>query len=209
MTKIKICGITRLEDAVFAAENGADLLGFVFADSPRRIALETAVKIIAGLAKSVATVGLFVDEDKNRVQQILKQARLDMLQFHGNESAAYCEAFKGKAEIIKAIRVGDEKDLAKMADYDVNFFLLDTYIKRKPGGTGKTFDWELALKAKRFGRPIILAGGLNAENVGQAIAKVRPYGVDVSSGVESRPGVKDQKLIKRFIENAREKDAAR
>ena len=208
MTKIKICGITRSEDAKFAAENGADFLGFVFADSPRRITFKPAAEIIAGLPKSVATVGLFVDEDESKVRQALKQARLDMLQFHGSESPEYCETFKGRAKIIKAIRVSDEKDLEKMADYDVDFFLLDAYVEGKPGGTGRSFNRELALKAKGFGKPIILAGGLNAENVGRAIAKVRPYGVDVSSGVESRPGVKDQKLIKSFIENARKKDAA-
>ncbi len=201
MIRIKICGITNLDDAMTAVEAGVDALGFVFVpDTPRHIHVELATHIIERLPPFITAVGLFVDDDSARIQAIADQCRLDIVQLHGNESPQFCRVLNRK--IIKAIRIGSASSLSHLSDYSVNGFLLDTYVVGKMGGTGKVFDWKLASKAKKYGR-IILAGGLNSDNVADAVHLVKPYGVDVSSGVEATPGKKDSNKVRKFIESVR------
>ncbi len=199
---IKICGITNEEDGLAAARLGADALGFVFAPSPRRISPEKARQIIKALPPLVQTVGVFVDEDLGEVSSVAEMCGLDILQFHGSESADYCDSFNQR--VIKAIRLRNRQDLKSLAEYDgvVQALLLDTYLPDKLGGTGMTFNWQWALEAGKYGR-IILAGGLNQENVAAAISIVKPYGVDASSGLEQSPGVKDHEKVTQFIAEAR------
>jgi phosphoribosylanthranilate isomerase len=199
---IKICGITNTEDAMVAADLGADAIGFVFAPSPRQISPDKAREIIMALPSRVQTVGVFVDEDSEKVTSTASICRLDLLQFHGKESADYCGRFGQR--IIKAVRVESQSDLEGCSEYQgvVDAFLLDTYVPGQQGGTGLTFDWNLAVEAKRFGR-IILAGGLNPDNVAAAVTAVRPYAVDASSGLEQKPGVKDHEKMASFIQAVR------
>jgi len=204
MTRIKICGLTNLGDALSAVELGADALGFVFAESPRRISPQRAAGIIDSLPPFLTCVGLFVDESPGAVRKIIEECRLDVLQFHGNESPDYCRQFRIK--IIKAFGIKNENSLQVIPHYQVDAYLLDTYGEGTPGGTGESFNWDLALRAREFGRPIILAGGLDVDNVAEAIGKVRPYGVDVSTGVEAEPGKKDHKKMKEFIKAVRSEE---
>jgi phosphoribosylanthranilate isomerase len=201
--RIKICGITNKEDALAAAHFGADALGFVFATSPRKVSAESARNIIKALPLFVTTVGVFVDEDPERVSSIASLCGLDILQLHGSESVDYCSRFDRR--VIKAVRMQSRDELKNLSKYvdAVDGLLLDTYVPDKLGGTGITFDWKLAAEAKRYGR-IILAGGLNPENVAAAISVVKPYAVDASSGLERSPGVKDHKKMARFIKEANE-----
>ena len=204
MVKIKICGITNTEDATWVANLGADYLGLVFArDSKRKVNLEKAKEIVSITPPYIKKVGLFVDEEPGVVDKVLTLCKLDMLQFHGQESPDYCNQFKEKAEIIKAFRLKDETSLSQIPQYDVNFYLLDAYVEGEPGGTGESFNWDLALKVKEFGRPIFLAGGLNPDNVVEAIKKVQPFAVDVSSGIESSPRRKNVELMQEFIKKIR------
>ncbi|NVM57099.1 MAG: phosphoribosylanthranilate isomerase [Desulfobacterales bacterium] len=200
--RIKICGMTREADAQLAAGLGVDALGFVLAESPRRIAPETVRKLSLSLPPFVSTVGVFVDMDMESVRHIASFCRLDWVQLHGNESPDYCRALGFK--LLKAIRVRDGQSIETMAGYKdcVKGFVLDTYVKGLHGGTGKSFDWDLAKEAKKYG-PVILSGGLTPENVKEAIRVVRPYGVDASSGVESAPGIKDHEKMRRFVEQIR------
>jgi len=197
--RIKICGITNKEDALAAAQMGADALGFIFAPSPRQILAERAREIIETLPPMVQTVGIFVDEDPEKVAHMAMYCHLDLLQFHGSESPRYCSGFDRR--VIKAIRLRSRQDLQGLSEYStvVDALLLDTYVPNQYGGTGVTFDWNLALGAKQHGR-IILAGGLNPENVADAVIRVRPYAVDASSGLEQSPGIKDHRKIAKFIE---------
>jgi len=195
MTRIKICGITNEEDALAAIRCGADALGFVFAKGPRQIEPERARDIIKKLPPLISTVGVFVDERQQRVREIALRCHLDALQLHGSESPAYCRGFYRK--VIKAFRVQDESIAGEMARYGVDAYLLDSSTG---GGTSQRFNWDLA-----EGLPgrIILAGGLTPENVAEAIRRVRPYAVDVSSGVELSPGRKDHRLMEEFVSNVR------
>ena len=207
MVKIKVCGITNIEDAILAVESGADAIGFVFyKPSPRYIDPKLAREIIDRLPPFINSVGVFVDEDEKKVQGIVDLCRIDTIQLHGSESPEFCERFKQK--VIKAIKVKGEQSLTDIDRYRVSAYLLDTYSDKTPGGTGRGFDWDIALQAKKYG-PVILAGGLSPENVVDAIRKVRPYGVDVSSGVEKNPGKKDADKLRRFIEKVREADDTR
>ena len=195
--KIKVCGITNLEDALLAAELGVDALGFIFAcDSPRAVNPQVAKKIIAELPPFITTVGVFVNDSKEYIQQIRHFCYLDMVQLHGGESPGFCRRLGGR--IIKALRVKDEDSISGLQDYPLDNFLLDAYKEGQAGGTGETFDWRLALAAKRYGR-VILSGGLNPRNVARAIQQVRPYAVDVASGVEAAPGKKDGRLLAEFV----------
>ncbi len=199
--KIKVCGTTNLKDALFAVESGADAIGFIFyKKSPRYILQKDAKDIVAKLPPFVETVGVFVNETSDRVNRIAEQCKLTAIQLHGDESSAFCRRIKRR--VIKAFRVKDTNSFKGMADYDVSGFLLDSYNEESKGGTGKTFDWNLALRAKKQG-PIILAGGLNPYNVYTAIHRVKPYGVDVCSGVEKSPGIKDSLKIDGFIKSVR------
>lgn len=194
----KICGITRIEDALAAAEAGADAIGFVFyAKSPRAVDVRQARAIIAELPPFVTTVGLFVNASRCELNEILEVVPLDLLQFHGDETPHDCEGYH--RPWIKALRVrpGDDLEAACQLYAGARGILLDTYVPGVPGGTGEAFDWSLV--PARLSKPIILAGGLSADNVGQAIAQVRPYAVDVSGGVEQAKGIKDAAKIEAFM----------
>ena len=204
MVKVKICGITNLKDALTAQNCGADFLGFVFADSPRRIDPKKAKDIIAELSPDVKIVALFVNEQKKRVLDTIDSlGRVDMLQFHGDETPEYCGCFKDQ-KIIKAFRIKDERSLEDIKAFcDIDFILLDAFKYGQFGGTGDNFDWNIAAMLKQPNVPIFLSGGLNPDNVKTAVDKVKPFCVDVSSGVEREPGKKDEVLIARFIQNAK------
>jgi phosphoribosylanthranilate isomerase len=200
MARVKICGITNLEDALLAAALGADALGFIFyPKSPRVVAPETARAIIKQLPPFVTTVGVFVDEEAAKVRDLAARVGLDWLQLHGKESPDYCRSLGRR--IIKGFRIKDQSSLADLAAYRdaAQALLLDTYKKGLPGGTGESFDWQLAREARPFG-PIILSGGLTPGNVAQAIAIVQPQAVDVASGVEAAPGQKDPAKLRAFFE---------
>jgi phosphoribosylanthranilate isomerase len=202
MVRIKICGITNLEDALLAAELGADALGFIFyPKSPRHVAPEVARSIIAQLPPFVAAVGVFVDEAAAVVRDLAVQAGLDWVQLHGQESPEYCRSLERK--VIKAFCIQDESSLIRLADYQgaAQALLLDTYKKGQVGGTGEIFDWHWARKAKQYG-PIILAGGLTPENVARAIATAGPAAVDAASGTEASPGKKDPARLRAFFKAA-------
>ena len=201
MTRVrsKICGITRVEDALAAVEAGADAIGLVFyAKSPRAVSIEQAKAIVAALPPFVTSVGLFVDMPRETLQALLREVPLDLLQFHGDESPADCEGFA--RPYIKALRVRADQDVARMmAPYSgACGILLDTFVEGVPGGTGAAFDWSLV--PREAGKPIILAGGLTPDNVAQAIAQVCPYAVDVSGGVEAAKGIKDAGKVKAFLQ---------
>ncbi|HEY3308914.1 MAG TPA: phosphoribosylanthranilate isomerase [Desulfuromonadaceae bacterium] len=193
MVKVKICGITNLEDALAAATAGADALGFVFHPaSPRYISPEQAAAIIRHLPPFVQTVGLFVDENPETVNAIANQCGLDIIQLHGDESPGYCSEIQRR--VIKAFRVKNITSIDKIKNYRVAACLLDAWSPAAHGGTGTTFNWEIAASAATSER-IILAGGLTPENVAAAVQRVRPYAVDISSGVEFEPGKKDPAKI--------------
>lgn len=199
MVRIKICGITNLEDALLAADLGADALGFIFyPKSPRKVAPAAAREIIAQLPPFVAAVGVFVDEDAAAVRDLAARVGLDWVQLHGQESPDYCRSLGRR--VIKGFRIQDEHSLSALAAYRgaAQALLLDTYKKGQIGGTGETFNWALAREARKFG-PIILAGGLNPDNVARAIETAQPQAVDVASGVETAPGKKDPEKLERFF----------
>ena len=200
--RVKICGITSADDARAAVGAGADALGFMFYEpSPRCVTPEQAAAIIAKLPTHVAKVGVFVDADEAAVRTTAAMAGLDTLQFHGSEPPEFCARFELRT--IKAFRVKDSGSLGKLPDYETDAWLLDSYVQGVPGGTGERFNWDLAVEAKRLGRPILLAGGLTPENVGEAVGQVTPYGLDVSSGVEAAPGRKDAAKVAAFIASAK------
>ncbi len=203
MVRVKVCGITNLKDAMAACRLGADALGFVFAKSPRRISASKARSISLKMPPYISLVGVFVDEDIKKLLKIAEKCRLDCLQLHGNESINYCKQLKKYYKIVKVVKIGGKNNLGGLSGYDVDAFLLDTYKPGKAGGTGKKFDWSMASRVSKLGKPVILSGGLKPGNVADAIRKVRPYAVDVSSGIESSPGRKDMKLMKGFIRRAR------
>lgn len=201
MTRVKVCGITTGEDARRAVDLGADALGFVFyPPSPRYVRPEEAAKIIQALPPFVATVGVFVDRSFEEIDGVVAMCGLTTVQLHGCEAPDFCARFHVK--VIKAFRVRDAELPEDLARYRTDALLLDTYRKGIPGGTGIPFTWEVAVEAKRYGR-VILAGGLTCENVQQAIETVRPYAVDVSSGVERSPGEKDPVRLAEFLRKAK------
>ncbi|MCX7627740.1 MAG: phosphoribosylanthranilate isomerase [Methylophilaceae bacterium] len=204
-TRVKICGITRVADAHAAIAHGCDAIGLVFhAPSPRHVSVERAREIVASLPPFVTVVGLFVDAEIKVVRDVLHCVRLDLLQFHGNESPEYCRQLG--VPYIKAVRVRPQTNLLQ---YAANFssaraLLLDAYVEGKAGGTGQRFDWRLI--PAELPQPFILAGGLDAGNVGEAIRRVRPYAVDVSGGVEQEKGIKDVGKIAAFMQQVRMSD---
>ncbi len=200
--KVKICGITNLDDAIAAVDFGADALGFVFFDSsPRYISHDNAAAMIKKLPSFTTTIGVFVNEKVDQVEKIIDLTRIDVVQLHGNEPPEMCDISR---RVIKAVRVKSIEGLDPLINYKnkVSAFLLDTFTPDILGGTGQIFNWDIAIDAKQFGR-IILAGGLTPDNVAEATRRVRPYAVDVSSGVESEKGKKDHKKMKLFIERAK------
>ena len=199
-TRVKFCGISRPEDAVVAARLGADAIGLVFyRDSPRYVSINQAVAITRALPPFVTVVGLFVDATEQEISTVLDGVRIDVLQFHGDEAPDACRRYA--LPYIKAIRVRSDMDIEPLAAAyaDASGLLLDAYQQGVPGGTGKTFDWSMV--PRKLHRPIILAGGLTAANVAQAIATVGPYAVDVSGGVESAPGIKDTDRMSAFMKS--------
>jgi len=203
MVKIKICGITSLEDALNSIEAGCGALGFVFyKKSPRYITSQRASQIINRLPSDILKVGVFVNAQQKTIRRIAKLCNLDMLQFHGSESSSFCEKFAGY-KIIKAFRVKNRIDLKKILNYKTFAYLFDTFVKSKVGGTGKKFNWALIRHLSGFHKPVFLSGGLNAQNVQEVIKKVHPDWVDVSSSVEIEPGKKDYKKVREFIKAAR------
>ena len=200
--RVKICGITSIDDAQAAVEAGADALGFMFYEpSPRYLTPEEAGAIIRELPAHVARGGVFVDTDEATIRNTATTAGLDTLQFHGNESPDFCTQFKLRT--IKAFRVKDGESLGQLAGYGTDAWLLDSYVQGVPGGTGERFNWDLAVEAKRLGRPILLAGGLTPDNAGEAVDQVAPFGLDVSSGVEAAPGRKDAAKMATLIASAK------
>lgn len=202
MARIKICGITRVEDALAAAEAGADAIGLVFyAPSPRAVDAEQAAGIVAALPPFVTTVGLFVDADPGDVREVLARVPLDVLQFHGEESDEYCRQF-GRP-FLKAVRVQSAEQLADVAARwpGASGILLDSYKPGVPGGTGEVFDWRLVPANRDWN--LVLAGGLTAANVHQAISEMRPWAVDVSGGVEASKGIKDVEKINAFVQEVK------
>jgi phosphoribosylanthranilate isomerase len=200
--RVKICGITRLQDLHAACGAGADALGFVFYEkSPRHVTIEAAATLVRELPPFVQSVGLFVNADPAFVEQVLNTVPLDMLQFHGDETPADCARF-GRP-FIKAVRVNRDTDLLKCAaDFDAaRGLLLDAYVAGVPGGTGERFDWSLI--PANLPKPIVLSGGLTPDNVGEAVQRVHPWAVDVSSGVEAAKGIKDVHKITQFIAKAK------
>ena len=199
MTHIKICGITNSGDALLAAELGAHALGFIFyKKSPRYVAPDKARHIIGQLPPFVATVGVFVDEDASQVREIASLTGLDWIQLHGGESPDYCRSLGRR--VIKGFRVKGQEIYGQLTEFQgaTQAFLLDTYKPGTPGGTGETFDWQLAREVRKCG-PIILAGGLTPENVAEAIRIAQPAAVDVASGVEAAPGKKDPEKLRAFF----------
>ena len=201
MTRVKICGITNLDDALAAVDAGADALGFVFFEkSPRNVNPMQASAIIAKLPPFVQTVGLFVNEEAERVNWTADFCGLDVIQLHGDEEPDYCPEIRRR--VIKAFRVKDAASLVSLQRYRVAGILLDAWSPAAPGGTGETFNWGLAKDAAECGR-LILAGGLTPDNVRGAVEQVKPYAVDVSSGVEAAPGKKDRDKVREFISRAK------
>ena len=206
--RVKMCGTTNLEDALAAVEAGVDALGFIFyKKSPRNIDPKMAKIIIEQLPPFVDTVGVFVDRDQKEVEEIIRFCGLGYVQLHGQESPKYCERLArstAPCQVIKALRVGgdlQENDITPYNEY-VKGFLLDTYQKGVKGGTGQRFDWSL-IQGLKLQRDVILAGGLDPKNVQEALAAVRPYALDVNSGVETNPRQKDHDLIRQFIRQVR------
>lgn len=203
MTFVKVCGITSVDDAIAAVSLGANLLGFVFAESPRQVDVSTVKHIQRIIGGDAKTVGVFTEES-DEVMRAMDDCNLTYAQLHGFQSEEFA-ARVGAARVIRVIRVKNEYSVENIPEFpEAGFYLLDTYRKGMAGGTGETFDWNLAIRAKEFGKPIFLSGGLNPENVLDAVRTVRPFAVDVSSGVEISPGTKDHAKIKEFIDHVRE-----
>jgi phosphoribosylanthranilate isomerase len=201
MIKVKICGITCLEDALLAVDAGADAVGFVFYEkSPRNINPMQAAEIISKLPPLIQTVGLFVNEESEKVNWTADYCGLDLVQLHGDESPEDCLEINRR--VIKAFRMKNIVSIEPLRKYQAAGYLLDAWSPDAFGGTGKTFNWEMAAAARQYGR-IILAGGLSADNVVEAVRTVQPYAVDVSSGVESAPGKKDRDKVKEFIKRVK------
>ena len=202
MVKVKICGITNVDDAMAAVDFGADALGFVFyRGSPRYISPDDAAEIARKLPPFITSIGVFVDEKTEEIEKIIASTGIDIIQLHGEETPDMCRFSR---RIIKAIRVKSLESLDSLVNYKdrVSAFVLDTFAPDIVGGTGLIFNWDIAEYAKQFGR-IILAGGLNPDNISEAVRRVRPYGVDVSSGIELKKGKKDHNKLKLFIERAK------
>lgn len=213
MTKIKICGLKRMADIQYVNEYLPEYIGFVFAQSKRRVSLEQAKTLKKDLDPRIKTVGVFVNEDIENIIEIVTECSLDCIQLHGDENPQYIDTLRNSLnshptensiEIWKAVRVKDESSISILNSYKVDAFVLDAFVEGSYGGAGKVFDWNLANQAKAYGK-IFVAGGLNIENVSNAVQTVKPYGVDVSSGVETND-CKDEVKIKHFIEKVRETD---
>lgn len=198
---IKICGLTRVEDVQAATAAGADVIGFVFTTSPRQISIDKAIELCSYVPEGVLRVGLFLGQSRSEVEHVIRSVPLDVLQFHGDETEQFCSVFN--MPWLKAVAMEDDGSVRK-AEREfpgAMGLLLDSHVKGEQGGSGKQFDWSLS---NPVAKPVWLAGGLNANNVKRAIQTVRPYAVDVSSGVESEPGIKNAAMMKAFVKAVRE-----
>ncbi len=205
MPLVKICGNTNLEDVRLAIHWGADFIGFIFTESKRRISVAEASAIIHQFPEYRNFVGVFFNQPKKEVEEAAQELGLKWLQFHGDETALYCESFMNHGfSVIKTFRIKDAMSLKRIDEYNVQAFLFDTYSSDKKGGTGVPFDWNLISERSFVHDKLFLAGGLNNENLEQAIRQVNPFAVDVASGVEISPGKKDPVLLERFIRSAHE-----
>ena len=201
--KVKICGITSVADGLAAAEAGADMIGLMFYErSPRYITMNRAAEISRAISPFIVKVGVFVNPDEDTVMRAIGDCGVSLLQFHGEETPEFCTQFGAMS--MKAFRVRDAGSLLALPNYPTDAYLLDAYSPDAHGGTGAKFNWDLAIEAKQHGKPIFLAGGLTPENVGAAVRQVQPFGVDVSSGVESAPGQKDHAKVRAFIQAVRQ-----
>jgi phosphoribosylanthranilate isomerase len=199
---IKICGITNVDDGIAAAQAGANAVGFMFYEaSPRHVTIDAVEEIARQLPTHVMRVGVFVNADAGFVFSAMTRCLLNLLQFHGDEPSDFCRQFGAMS--MKAFKIKDAQSLELLPSYHTDAFLLDSCVPGMQGGTGEKFNWDLAIEAKKLGRPIFLAGGLTPQNVAEAVRAVRPFGIDVSSGVESAPGRKDHAKIREFIRAAR------
>jgi phosphoribosylanthranilate isomerase len=199
---VKICGITNVEDGLATVEAGADALGFIFYEqSPRYVPIEKAATVIRDLPAPIVKVGVFVDAQEDLVYRAIRECGLNLLQFHGGESPEYCVQFGLMS--MKSFQVRDAQSLSRLTDFKTDAWLLDAFSPGKLGGTGQRFNWDLAIEARKLGRPIFLAGGLTPDNVAEAVRHVEPYAVDVSSGVEASPGKKDHRKVKAFVAAAK------
>lgn len=206
MVKVKICGITNLEDALWAVESGADMLGFNFYEqSPRSIEPYMAKAIIAELPDAVEKIGVFVNMEEYRIGEFVDLIGITVVQLHGDEDRTYINELRANTDalVIKAARVSQSFEIDSVLEFGADAVLLDAYSAGTYGGTGECFDWSTATAVKELGLALYLAGGLTPENVADAVRTVRPYAVDVASGVESSPGKKDPKLVEAFIKNAK------
>lgn len=206
MTKVKICGITNLEDVLLCERFGADEIGLNFyPQSKRYVSPEEAGGLVKGLNSSVRRIGVFVNPTKEDILFARKLAGLDAVQLHGDETPEFVSEIRMDTdiEIIKAVRIRSTDDIANLREFNADAILLDTFSTNGIGGTGETFDWDIARRASQLVKKIYLAGGLNAANIRAAIQIVKPYAVDVASGVESSPGKKDAKKLEAFINNAK------
>ena len=203
MVKVKICGITNLEDALTAQKAGCDALGFVFTSrSKRYIPPQQAKRITRRLRKNILKVGVFINAKEKTIKNIANSCALDILQFHGKETPEFCRRFKGFM-VIKAFRIKDRISRDRVLKYKTFGYLFDTYVRAQPGGTGRTFDWRLLKFTRTIKKPVFLSGGLNRNNVREAVRTVRPAWVDVSSSVESIPGQKDIRKVREFLKAAK------
>jgi phosphoribosylanthranilate isomerase len=204
MVKVKVCGITNPEDALTATDSGADAVGLVFAESPRKLSVEKAREIAAALPDRVLKVGVFVNEETEEVLRIVREVGLDYAQLHGDESPKTVTVLRGEGvKVIKALRVRGAGSLGAIDEYEADLFLLDAWSEKARGGTGERFDWELAKSHGGRGN-IVVSGGLTPENVREAIRFFEPYGVDASSSLEDAPGKKNGERVRRFVSAAKE-----
>jgi len=208
MTKIKICGVTNEKDAMWAASFGVDYIGFNFyKKSPRKVSCEMALKIVSLLPLFIRTVGIFVDDEIKVIKRTVSKCGIKTVQLHGGESADYCRSLKESlpgTEVIKAFRIKDETSLDTIPQYAAaDYYLLDTYVPGIEGGTGEVFNWDMAVKAGDFGKPIFLAGGIKPSNVIEAIEKVKPFCIDVASGIEKTPRRKDFNMMHELVNKVR------
>jgi phosphoribosylanthranilate isomerase len=203
MTTVKVCGITNPEDGLFAAKSGADAIGLVFAESPRKVSVEEAREIAAVLPEGVLKVGVFVNEEPEEVLRVAGEVGLDYAQLHGDEAPETVTFLReGGVKVIKALRMRDEGSLAALDGYGTDLIMLDAWSEKVRGGTGERFDWALAKSLKGRGN-IVVSGGLNPENVREAISFFEPYGVDASSSLEEAPGKKNEEQVRRFVSAAK------
>ncbi len=206
MPLVKICGNTNPEDAKLAKELGADFIGLIFTESKRKVSIEQAREIIKSISPFEQVVGVFGNQSKEAVETVARELGLKWLQFHGDETSRYCQHFTDLGyDVIKTFRIKDELSLKRIDEYNVSAFLFDTYLKDRMGGSGTSFDWSMIEDKPYVHEKLFLAGGLTVKNLKSAIERVNPYAVDVASGVEKSPGVKDPELLRQFIMIAKKK----